>query len=295
MVRRRKVRQGLLGLVVPLGHGGRRKGAGRRAVLVGGRQREKHGVRAAMNRDLPLHVSMRLLPGLPRLRDERTARLIRAVIRDRQKDDFGIVHFCILDNHLHLIVEGADRVAVSRGMQGFLSSLARHLNRLWSRSGKVFADRFHDEVLDCARRVRNALLYVLKNARRHGVMLVDRLIDRFSSEIYFAHFSFRSPSSRQHFRSTARLLARQRWDPTARPLTFLLREGWKRAGAIFSDALPAAAGRHDRPAPTAPRHSRHQIRQHRSTNACTSIRVVAPRWPAASAPRQTLLRHLGRR
>jgi hypothetical protein len=43
------------------------------------------------------------------------------------------------------------------------------LNRLWSRSGRLFAKRYHDVVLRSLRQVRNALRYVLNNHLKHGV------------------------------------------------------------------------------------------------------------------------------
>ena len=46
--------------------------------------------------------------------------------------------------------------ALARGMQGLSIRMARRLNRLWRRSGKVFADRFHVEVLRTPRQVRDA-------------------------------------------------------------------------------------------------------------------------------------------
>ena len=45
--------------------------------------------------------------------------------------------------------------------------MARGLNRLWGRKGKVFADRYHDRVLRTPREVRNVLRYVLNNVRKH--------------------------------------------------------------------------------------------------------------------------------
>ena len=45
------------------------------------------------------------------------------------RQDFRIVHFSIQRNHLHLIAEAADKMALSRGMQGFLISAARKIKR----------------------------------------------------------------------------------------------------------------------------------------------------------------------
>src|SRR4051812_23889160 len=45
--------------------------------------------------------------------------------------------------------------------------LARVLNRLASRRGKVFADRYHSHVLKARREVAYAVPYVLENFRHH--------------------------------------------------------------------------------------------------------------------------------
>ena len=52
-------------------------------------------------------------------------------------------------------------------MQGLAIRLARSLNRLAGRTGKVFSDRFHSLVLKTLREVANAIRYVLENFRHH--------------------------------------------------------------------------------------------------------------------------------
>ncbi|MBL8901071.1 MAG: transposase, partial [Planctomycetes bacterium] len=55
-----------------------------------------------------------------------------------------IIHYSIQKDHLHLLVEADDRTCVARGMNALLSPLARALNKLWGRRGKVFPERYHD-------------------------------------------------------------------------------------------------------------------------------------------------------
>jgi len=81
------------------------------------------------------------------------------------------VHHSIQSNHLHLIVEADDRSSLTSGLRGLLVRIARASNRLWKRSGRVFADRFHEHELREPREVRNALVYVLQNLRKHGITL----------------------------------------------------------------------------------------------------------------------------
>jgi putative transposase len=72
-------------------------------------------------------------------------------------------------NHPHFIAEAADRRALSRGMRGLMVRIARGLNPIWRRSGSAVAERFHSRALGSPREFRNALVYVLQNARHHGL------------------------------------------------------------------------------------------------------------------------------
>jgi hypothetical protein len=68
---------------------------------------------------------------------------------------------------MHLIVEATSREALIRGLQGLAGRTALALNRLWSRSGKVWSSRYHPHVLTTPSEVRRALVYVLLKFRKH--------------------------------------------------------------------------------------------------------------------------------
>ncbi len=52
-------------------------------------------------------------------------------------------------------------------MQGITIRMAKALNRVLQRRGKVFADRFHAHVLRTPTEVKNALAYILRNHAVH--------------------------------------------------------------------------------------------------------------------------------
>ena len=132
-----------------------------------------------------VHVNIRLKDGLPRLRNKRTFRVLKECFAlGGSRFGFRLLHYSVMGNHIHWIVEADDRKALSRGMQGLLVRIARALNRLWGRSGTVFSDRYHDHVLRSPREVRNAVQYVLNNARKHGIRLIEKL-DPFASGGWF--------------------------------------------------------------------------------------------------------------
>ena len=104
---------------------------------------------------------MRVLPHVWNLRSRRAFRAIgRVFVACKERDGFRLVHFSVQGNHLHLIVEARDAQRLSRGMQGLTTWIARRLNQLIGRRGKVFADRFHAQVLRTPLEVAQARAYV---------------------------------------------------------------------------------------------------------------------------------------
>jgi REP element-mobilizing transposase RayT len=118
-----------------------------------------------------VHVTLR--SSVRSLRSQFVFPTVRNAIRSanqRWRGRFRIVHFSVQADHIHFIVEADDRCALSGGMRGFAVSCARQLNRLVFRSGSVFPERWHGRALTSPRAVRNAIRYVLANARKHGAV-----------------------------------------------------------------------------------------------------------------------------
>jgi REP element-mobilizing transposase RayT len=205
--------------------GGKRRGAGRKRR--GARARVSHKRRPELAKAHPVLVTVRLRDGLPSLRDSATFSLLQQAFEaGRERFGFRLVHFSVQSNHLHLLSETEDKQALARGMQGLLVRVARALNRQWRRTGAVVSDHYHARALRTPREVRNALVYVLQNARKHGS--IAKGLDRFSSAGVFEGWT----DLRQEVRSSAvSMLARAR--------TWLLATGWKRHGLISTTEKPA--------------------------------------------------------
>jgi REP element-mobilizing transposase RayT len=148
--------------------GGKRKGAG--AKPAGARAGVAHVRRPSLSPHHPAHVTLRVLPHVWNLRSRRAFRAIgRAFVSSKKRDGFRLVHFSVQGNHLHLIVEARDARRLSRGMQGLATWIARRLNELMGRCGKVFADRFYAHVLRTPLEAARAIAYVLGNFIVHSV------------------------------------------------------------------------------------------------------------------------------
>ena len=138
--------------------GGKREGAGRRSP---GRRRVAHVARPELAARHPVHVTLRIVRGVPSLRVRPTYSALESALRaGRERFGLRLVQFSVQSNHVHMLVEADGRASLSRGMQGLVVRMARALNRTWTRTGTVFADRYHAHVLRTPREVRHALAYV---------------------------------------------------------------------------------------------------------------------------------------
>ena len=194
--------------------GGARKGAGRKPA--GERARAPHAAREELRPWQPVHVSLRMAAHVWNLRSQRSFRVIDAAIRKaRRRSGFRVVHFDILGNHLHFVVEADGTREFTGGLRALEIRIARGLNQMMGRAGPVFADRYDAHVLRTPAEVRNAVRYVLGNFESHAVRRGELAsptgwVDPFSSA------AARGPRQAQ--------LALFEEAPTAPPETWLLRK-----------------------------------------------------------------------
>ena len=205
--------------------GGARKGAGRKRASA--RPRVVHESRPRVTRHTPGHVTVRLIDGLPTLRQGRSHRvLVDAIAACADRSGFRILHYSAMSNHVHLICEADDARTLARGIQGLCVRIARGLHLLWNGSGKVFGDRYHCRPLKTPTEVRNTLIYVLQNALHHGIEVLGG-IDPYSSASWFDGWKRRCPAA---------LEAALRHCPLARARSWLMTLGWRKRGLLPSAA-----------------------------------------------------------
>jgi putative transposase len=146
--------------------GGKRKGAGRKPK--GERAGVAHVEREVLKGRFPVHVTWRMEKGVWSLRTRRCfGPMKRAMYAGAVKNGFRLVHYAVMGNHVHLIVEAQDRVKLATGMQGMGVRIAKALNRVMRRSGRVIGDRYHAHVLKTPSEVKRARTYLLTNAQHH--------------------------------------------------------------------------------------------------------------------------------
>jgi putative transposase len=208
--------------------GGKRANAGRKRTRPG-RPCVPHRARPAHRAAHPVHVTLRARAGLPPFRDrgifgEMTEALRGANRSPAVGEGFRVVEFSVQNDHVHLIVEAHDGDVLSRGVRGVAIRLARAVNRALDVRGPVWGDRYHARELSTPRAVRNAIVYVLMNARKHGFR-VPSGVDGFSSAPWFDGFGWRRAECAAPVRAAK---------------TWLGAVGWRRRGLVRFDERPRA-------------------------------------------------------
>jgi REP-associated tyrosine transposase len=206
--------------------GGARDGAGRKPK--NGRPNVPHMRRIPHVARCPAHVTLRAGAHVPSLRSERFLGAIQQALRAGTTARFRVLEFSIQKDHLHLLVEATGPTGFERGVRGLAIRIARLVNRLLGRRGSVWADRYHSRVLRTPREVRNALVYVLNNFRKH--VRGARGLDPYSSARWF-----------QGWKTPPRAASAQ--SPVARAMTWLARVGWRKGGLLRIDESPRGPGR----------------------------------------------------
>lgn len=258
--------------------GGKRRGAGRKSSKV--RPGRRHARREDFSARHPLHVVLRIEENIGTLRRRAMYKAIReATISAAAHQRIRIVHASLQHNHVHMIVEAANRDLLARGLQGFQISAARHINRalgkelahdaIWRpwriaartpapasttpaakpspgnrnraprRRGRVFADRYYVEIITSPTQAHRALSYCLNNWRKHGE-------DRAGLASTWLVDPFSSAILFPHWLELANQHLMWPIRATYAPLcvypptTWLLTEGWQRIGPISARSIPGS-------------------------------------------------------
>jgi len=162
------------------GHGGVRKGAGR--PLKKDRKGQPHLARPLIKRTTPIHINWHLNKKLKsiNIRTKDFFKLFRLAVKTARKKGLHIIHYSLMDNHIHLIVEAPTNKLLSTALQSFALSLSKLVkNRMNGDIKRLWNDRYFMRLLLSPREVKIALEYVLKNPHKKFKTLT--IFDGYSS------------------------------------------------------------------------------------------------------------------
>ena len=160
---------------------------------------------------------------------------------ERDPGSFRILHFSVQYDHVHLVVEASNQRALSSGVASVSIRIARYVNELVRRHGRFWADRWHGRELGSPKAVRNALVYVLANFRKHERTKHKPGVDAFSSATRFdgwrgfAHGNALPRAGPLYHDAMARYVV------VSASETWLGGVGWRRTGLIGVGEAPRSA------------------------------------------------------
>jgi putative transposase len=90
--------------------------------------------------------------------------MLMVVLKEaKMKYDFSIQSFCIMGNHVHLIIQPGEESSLSKIMQWILSVFAIRFNRAHEINGHFWYDRFKSWVIETTSRFMQLFEYIAKN------------------------------------------------------------------------------------------------------------------------------------
>jgi REP element-mobilizing transposase RayT len=127
-----------------------------------------HGRRPEFQRRFPLHVTLRIRRDVRAMRTQPCLKALeRAFWAGGNKYGLRLVHFAVMNDHIHMMVEAEGKESLSSGMHGLNIRIARAVNRVQQRRGNVLADHYHADILRSPTHVKRVRVYLLSNAAKH--------------------------------------------------------------------------------------------------------------------------------
>lgn len=93
---------------------------------------------------------------------------VEILLKRREKADFSIYAYCVLDNHAHLVLREQD-TAIANVIKSIGVRYAHYFNKKYERIGHVFQDRYRSENLEDERYLLTVVRYVHHNPEHAGI------------------------------------------------------------------------------------------------------------------------------
>ena len=138
-------------------HGGRRPGSGRKRIHSKG---VAHRKRESVKPRHALHINFRVKV---QIKNKLSLQILKRAIQNARTHGLKIIHFSLQSNHVHLLVEAANKEILTRGMRSLTITFSKGVDK-----GRIQLERYHLHVLKTLQETKNATHYVLFNEQKHS-------------------------------------------------------------------------------------------------------------------------------
>ena len=84
----------------------------------------------------------------------------KLILENQEKFNIKVIAYCIMSNHLHLLIKFKTTKDLSNYMHKINTSYAIYYNKRHNRQGYVYKDRFHSQIIKNESHLRNAIIYI---------------------------------------------------------------------------------------------------------------------------------------
>jgi len=116
------------------------------------------------------------------IEEEDFRQFLNTIQRYKKKYGFQLFAYCLMTNHIHLLIKVSKKGSISQIMQSITVAQTRYFNHKYHRCGHVWQGRFLSPIVSEDRHLLNVMRYIEQNPLRAG--MVKRLEDyRWSSHL----------------------------------------------------------------------------------------------------------------
>jgi putative transposase len=101
---------------------------------------------------------------------EEKKHLLAAIARAKAKYPFILEAFCIMNNHIHMLIRPLEKSSLSRIMQWIKSVYAISWNKRHGQSGHVWGERFYSRIISGFNDLVNVINYIDNNPVKAGLV-----------------------------------------------------------------------------------------------------------------------------
>lgn len=94
---------------------------------------------------------------------------IKTMYKLSAQHEIKIIAYCIMNNHVHMLIETYDIKELSKYMQRLNTTYAKYYNKKYNRVGYVFRDRYKTEGIYSEEQLYNCIKYIYDNPVKAGI------------------------------------------------------------------------------------------------------------------------------
>lgn len=95
-------------------------------------------------------------------------KFIKEIIRTKQKYNYELYCYCLMNNHVHLIINDT-KLLMSETMQSLAISYSSYFNLKYERAGHLFQNRFISKPIESESYLLNLQRYIHQNPQKAGI------------------------------------------------------------------------------------------------------------------------------